>query len=249
MQPNQEELEGTVHDNAKTSRRAPSSPTGRNSIRTYLGELSKVDVLSAEEEQALSARIADCRRRYWRALLSYPPFAGAIADVVERTMTEDQCEKLPAVELEALRQSSRAFRDRETKGNRERFDVDRNLLADVLAEIDLDGLYSDKIAADLAAVEANRREGVGLEVTYPPKGSRPFASYAQKVRSAHQSLCWAKNEFVQANLRLVVTIARRYDQRLMSLPDLIQEGNMGLMKAVDRFDGRRGYRFSTYATW
>ena len=59
----------------------------------------------------------------------------------------------------------------------------------------------------------------------------------------------AKQELAEANLRLVVSIAKRYVGRGMSFLDLIQEGNMGLMKAVDKFDYRLGFKFSTYATW
>jgi RNA polymerase sigma factor (sigma-70 family) len=59
----------------------------------------------------------------------------------------------------------------------------------------------------------------------------------------------ARQEFVEANLRLVVAIARQYRRRQVELPDLVQEGNLGLMHAVDRFDWRLGNRFSTYATW
>ncbi|TVP55179.1 MAG: RNA polymerase sigma factor RpoD [Halomonadaceae bacterium] len=89
---------------------------------------------------------------------------------------------------------------------------------------------------------ANVEQGVGLQVAEIKEINRRVSIGEAKARRA-------KKEMVEANLRLVISIAKKYTNRGLQFLDLIQEGNIGLMKAVDKFEYRRGYKFSTYATW
>jgi len=76
-----------------------------------------------------------------------------------------------------------------------------------------------------------------------------FRKIVNRVQKGEREAAIAKKEMVEANLRLVISIAKKYTNRGLQFLDLIQEGNIGLMKAVDKFEYRRGYKFSTYATW
>ncbi len=103
-------------------------------------------------------------------------------------------------------------------------------------------------AAHDSAVQSEERKLQSLEDLVRMPCATYLASHEELQRYAAKAV-QAKTEMVEANLRLVISIAKKYTNRGLSFLDLIQEGNMGLMKAVEKFEYRRGYKFSTYATW
>jgi RNA polymerase primary sigma factor len=108
--------------------------------------------------------------------------------------------------------------------------------------------WKQMVERDRAQVEAARKEiAVMAEETGIAVGE--FRAIVAKVQRGDRETRVAKKEMVEANLRLVISIAKKYTNRGLQFLDLIQEGNIGLMKAVDKFEYRRGYKFSTYATW
>lgn len=219
------------------------------SLGTYMRDVARHPLMTPQEERQRAEEIGTLRETYWRLLMGYPPYVEAIAGMIRGEFVGEQANaELDAGCVTAAR-AAVAVRERDRKGTRDALDVAVAELARLLGQHDMECLLADRIAADLEQLALGSRRGVGLPVHPPRRGSRPYAEHLAKIRSAAASLRIARNQFAKANLRLVVRMANRMRGTGLSLTDLIQEGNIGLLKAVDRFEPARGFRFSTYASW
>jgi RNA polymerase primary sigma factor len=196
----------------------------RDPLDRYLDDLQACSVLGPAQEIAMAERIEQLEIEHFEALLSHAPALDTLVAALAAHM------EVPR-EVHALRKLTGSGRGAPARARREHA---LHAAAQRLRELDV---------ARVALADA---DGAVRRAFAGKRGSVRYLQSVAKARAAQQA---AKNRFMTANLRLVVSLARRYKQGLMPLADLIQEGNLGLMRAVERFDHRRGFRFSTYAGW
>jgi RNA polymerase primary sigma factor len=231
-------------------------------VRLYLRHIGKRRLLKAHEEVEIGERIETAQRDLLLALAEIPGALGTIIDLADRIRAKGD----PASELILLPEGGelqeehiapvlRLFnRLKKKKGSLDARDkaqlaaqpIRPSLVDDIVSElrqVKNEFTQLEKVPKrDRAARCKELETRVGLS-------RAEFQKQFRRVDAAEDIVREAKRELMEANLRLVVSIAKRYLNRGMSLLDVIQEGNLGLMKAVDRFQFRRGFKFSTYATW
>ena len=228
--------------------KAPESP-GDSTLSRYFRDMATHQVMGQEEELSAAQAVENAEVQLWVALFSYIPVAEYILDALDRdiqTLTDDV--RPDTLALDALRQLSQVYREQRSKLHANQLKQWKDKSEELARAVRLPD--SDRIWMG-RAVELGKSIGDTAEAADRPAvaATQAYRRYVDGVRQADNQQRQAKNRFVKANLRLVVSIARRYNRGRLPLIDLIQEGNIGLMKAVERFDHARGYRFSTYASW
>ena len=230
----------------------------------YLKRMGAVPLLSPDQELDISERIREAERRLLVQLLDSKVLMDAVkaihADAVAgKGQAQEVAHNLKYTKavLEGMKSVKylrrKLKRSGETADARQKLEAVYGTLAEDLQEIGftrnfglsccarIEELASElRVATDEQAARIERASGIA-------RGELP--GYALRVQAQLRQVFRARQGLIEANLRLVVSIAKRYRHLGLPFSDLIQEGNIGLMKAVERFDPRRGYRFSTYATW
>ena len=231
------ETASTVDEPAPVRKTSASKSSGKTDgsgyLTMYFRDMQELHVLQPEEEFKSAREIEALELVLWAELLAFPPALATVLDAIELAVPD-------TAEVKAVRRVAGLGRAL-TAGKLAKVAA---RAAAKLREVDADRLFVD---AALGAVDRLERSVRAADKTV--RAARGFAEWLRRVEAAARAAHDARNDFVKANLRLVISIARRFNHGRMSLADLIQEGNLGLMKAVERYDYRRGFRFSTYASW
>ena len=247
----EEILEASV-DARDPEEERPESADDRDIVRSYFHEIGRVRLLTGKEEAAIGRRIEEAEEAVLRGLASLPLARRRFTQEIARARRGE----VPAVDVlrvpegeaaarlssvaTALRRARGPVRLAATLGNQP---LNPRLVEDVRLELRVTG---QRLAAALEAGRSAEARALEREIGRP---AADVAATLAEVDASAARIVAAKREMIEANLRLVVSVAKRYRWSTMPFSDLIQEGNLGLMRAVDKFQYRRGFKFSTYATW
>ncbi|HEY8144227.1 MAG TPA: sigma-70 family RNA polymerase sigma factor [Kofleriaceae bacterium] len=209
----------------------------------YFRDMAALDVMPPEQEFRAARELEALEIAIWEALLSLPQAVEPVLGLVEALLDNSMSE------FRTVKRLAAAARRSPTKQNAGKLDRAVARMAPKLRSVDTDRNVLDAVLGEIDRLRRGSTDRIGGQPGTINRHGAPARAWLERINRADRAAARARNAFVLANLRLVVSIARRFNHGRMALADLIQEGNIGLMKAVERYDYKRGFRFSTYASW